>query len=66
MDWKSIGRGALIALAGAALTYATTIVIPAMEGSGNATLLTAAAFASVAVNVLRKAMEQKNEAKTDG
>ena len=66
MDWKSIGRGALIALAGAALTYASTVVVPAMEGSGNATLLTAAAFASVAVNVLRKALEQKNEAKTDG
>ena len=66
MDWKSIGRGALIALAGAALTYATTIVIPAMEGSGNATLLTAAAFASVAVNVLRKALEQKNEVHADG
>jgi hypothetical protein len=61
MDWKSIGRGALIALAGAALTYATTIVIPAMEGSGNATLLTAAAFASVAVNVLRKSMEAKTD-----
>ena len=59
MDWKSIGRGAMIALAGAALTYATTIVIPAMEGSGNATLLTLAAFASVAVNVLRKALESK-------
>jgi hypothetical protein len=61
MDWKSIGRGALIALAGAALTYATTIVIPAMEGSGNATLLAVAAFASVAVNVLRKAMETKTD-----
>jgi hypothetical protein len=61
MDWKSIGRGALIALAGAALTYATTIVIPAMEGSGNATLLTLAAFASVGVNVLRKAMETKTD-----
>ena len=59
MDWKSIGRGALIALAGAALTYASTVVVPAMEGSGNATLLTLAAFASVAVNVLRKAMEAK-------
>ena len=59
MDWRSIGRGALIALAGAALTYASTVVVPAMEGSGNATLLTAAAFASVAVNVLRKAMEAK-------
>jgi hypothetical protein len=66
MDWKSIGRGALIALAGAALTYASTVVVPAMEGSGNATLLTLAAFASVAVNVLRKALEQKNEVKADG
>lgn len=59
MDWKSIGRGAAIALAGAALTYATSVVVPAMEGSGNATLLTLAAFASVAVNVLRKALESK-------
>ena len=59
MDWASIGRGALIALAGAGLTYATTIVIPAMQASGNATLLTVAAFASVAVNVLRKALEAK-------
>ena len=66
MDWKSIGRGALIALAGAALTYATTIVIPAMEGSGNATLLAVAAFASVAVNAIRKAIEAKGEAKADG
>lgn len=59
MDWQSIGRGALIALTGASLTYATTIVIPAMEASGNATLLMVAAFASVAVNVIRKAMETK-------
>ncbi len=62
MDWKSIGRGALIALAGAALTYASTVAIPAMEGSGNATLLTMAAFASVAVNVIRKALESKADA----
>ena len=66
MDWKKIGTGALIALSGAAITYATTIVIPAMEKSGDATLLTLAAFASVAVNVLRKALEQKNEVKADG
>jgi hypothetical protein len=59
MDWKSIGRGALIALAGAALTYASTVVVPAMEGSGNATLLALAAFASVGVNVIRKALEAK-------
>jgi len=61
MDWRSIGRGALIALAGAALTYVSAAVIPAMEGSGNATLLTAAAFASVAVNVIRKALETKTD-----
>jgi hypothetical protein len=61
MDWNSIARGAAIALAGAALTYATSIVIPAMQGSGNATLLTLAAFASVAVNVLRKALESKTD-----
>ena len=61
MDWKAIGRGALIALAGAALTYATTIAIPAMEASGNATLLMVAAFASVAVNVVRKLMETKTD-----
>jgi hypothetical protein len=61
MDWKSIGRGALIALAGAALTYATTIVIPAMEKSGDAVLLLVAAFASVAVNAIRKAMETKTD-----
>ena len=61
MDWKSIGRGALIALSGAALTYASTVVIPAMQGSGNATLLTIAAFASVAVNVIRKMLESKTD-----
>lgn len=65
MDWASIARGAGIALAGAALTYASTVVIPAMQGSGNATLLTIAAFASVAVNVIRKALESKSEAKND-
>ena len=61
MDWKAIARGAGIALAGAALTYASTVVIPAMQGSGNATLLTIAALASVAVNVIRKAIEAKSK-----
>ena len=60
MDWGSIGRGALIAIGGAALTFAATVVIPAMQQSGNATLLTVAAFASVAINVLRKYLESKN------
>jgi hypothetical protein len=66
MDWRKIGTGALIALSGAAITYATTIVIPAMEKSGDAVLLLVAAFASVAVNAARKAIEAKGETKTDG
>jgi hypothetical protein len=61
MEWKKIGTGALIALSGAAITYATTIVIPAMEKSGDAVLLLVAAFASVAVNAPRKAMETKTD-----
>ena len=59
MDWASIGRGAVIAIGGAALTFAATVVVPAMQASGNATLLTVAAFASVAINVLRKYLESK-------
>jgi hypothetical protein len=60
MDWASIGRGAAIAIGGAALTFAATTLIPAMQASGNATLLTVAAFASVAINVARKYLESKN------
>ena len=59
MDWASIGRGAAIAIGGAALTFAATVLIPAMQASGNATLLMIAAFASVAINIARKALEQK-------
>jgi hypothetical protein len=35
------------------------VLIPAMQASGNATLLIVAAFASVAINVIRKALETK-------
>ncbi len=65
MDWASIARGAAIAIVGAVLTYASTVVIPAMQGSDNATLLMVAAFASVAVNVVRKSLEAKIKAKPD-
>jgi hypothetical protein len=59
MDWGSIGRGAAIAIGGAVLTFAATVLIPAMQASGNATLLMIAAFASVAINIARKALEHK-------
>jgi hypothetical protein len=35
------------------------VLIPAMQASGNATLLMVAAFASVAINIARKALETK-------
>ena len=34
MDWASIGRGALIAIGGAALTFAASVVIPATKSLG--------------------------------
>ncbi len=55
MDWKKVGIGALIALGGALVSYVSTIVIPAMEASGNATLLLVAAVASIVINALRQA-----------
>ena len=55
MDWKKVGIGALIALGGALASYVSTIVIPAMEQSGNATLLLVAVVASTAINALRQA-----------
>jgi hypothetical protein len=39
------------------------VLIPAMQSSGNATLLMVAAFASVAINIARKALENKEPAK---
>jgi hypothetical protein len=60
-DWISIGKGAGIAVAGAFLTFASTALIPAMQASGSATLLAVAAFASVAINVIRKQVMPKND-----
>lgn len=56
-QWIKIGKGALVAAGGALLTYASTVVIPAMHDSNNAVLVSVAAFASVAVNVIRKLLE---------
>jgi hypothetical protein len=60
-EWLSIAKGAGIAVAGALLTFAAEAVIPAMQGSGSATLLTIAAIASVMVNVARKYMVATSE-----
>jgi hypothetical protein len=59
MDWKKVGIGALIALGGALFTYVSTIVIPAMEASGDATLLLVAVVASTAINAIRQVAKIK-------
>ena len=53
-DWKAIGKGALIAVGGAAATYAVTIIpnIDWTQFGPYAPLFTA--VASVIVNILRK------------
>lgn len=59
-DWISIAKGAAIAASGSLLTFAAAVVIPAMQASGSAGLLTAAAIASVLVNVARKWLEKND------
>lgn len=56
-EWIKIAKGAAIAAGGAFLTYAAAVLIPAMEGSGNAVLLAVAAVASVGINIARKRLD---------
>ena len=53
-DWKKILTGLGIGMAGAALTWISTEVIPAMEGSDDATLLLLAAVLAAGANAARK------------
>lgn len=56
-QWIKIGKGALIALGGAILTYASTSVLPALDASGNAAILALSAALSVLINFARKWLE---------
>ena len=60
MDWRKVAIGAAIAIGGSMLTYVTTVVIPAMEASGDATLLALAAAFSIGINMLRNYWKAKN------
>jgi hypothetical protein len=60
MDWHKIITGAKLAAFGALLSYGLSVVIPAMQASGDATLLAVAAVASVILNIARKYVESKN------
>lgn len=52
--WKKVLKGLGIAVAGAILAYASSAVIPALNESGNPTLLIVAALASALVNAIQK------------
>ena len=60
MDWRKVAIGAAIAIGGSMLTYITTVVIPAMEASGDATLLALATAFSIGINMLRNYWKAKN------
>ena len=64
MDWKKIAIGGAIAVGGSTLTYLTTVVVPAMEASGDVTLLAMAAGFSIGINIYRKYRESKKNAGT--
>jgi len=58
-QWLKIAKGLGLALGGAAIAYASTVVVPALQDSGNPTLLIVAAVASALINVARKFIEAK-------
>jgi len=53
-DLLKVAKGAALAAAGAILAYLSTQVIPDMESSGNAMLLTVAGIGSVLINMAIK------------
>jgi NAD(P)-dependent dehydrogenase (short-subunit alcohol dehydrogenase family) len=53
-EWKSVARGAGIALAGALLAYGAEVVVPMLQQSGSAALLMLSASMSVGINIGRK------------
>lgn len=54
IDWVKIGKGALIAVAGALLAFATTTLIPALEESEVAWVAALTPVFSVLINIARK------------
>lgn len=61
-DWIKIGKGALIAAAGAALAVIAEQAIPALQGSGAAGAIMASVLA-IAVNAVRKWIMDTTEGK---
>ena len=53
-DWKKVGRGFIVALAGAALAWVVAELVPTLETSADPRVLLLAAVLSATVNALRK------------
>jgi uncharacterized membrane protein YeaQ/YmgE (transglycosylase-associated protein family) len=53
-DLFKIGKGALIAAAGAVLAYLSAQVFPQLSESGNSTMIVVAAIGAVVVNAAQK------------
>ena len=60
-DLLKVAKGAALAAAGAILAYLSTQVIPDMEASGNAMLLTVAGIGSVLVNMAVKFVQDTSK-----
>ena len=60
-DFLKIGKGALIAAAGAVLAYLSTQVFPQLQESGDATLVVVAAIGAVVINAAQKYLQDTTE-----
>lgn len=58
IDWKKIGKGALLAVIGAVAGYVTTVVVPALEGSAGA-VAAIAPLVSIVANIVLKYIAAK-------
>jgi hypothetical protein len=54
--WKKVVKGLLIAVAGSALTYVSTVVVPGLSELGGPAMLVIVPLVSAAVNALQKAL----------
>ena len=60
-DYLKIGKGALIAAAGAVLAYLSTQVFPQLQSSGEGILITIAVIGAVLVNAAQKYLQDTTE-----
>ena len=60
-DFLKIGKGALIAAAGAVLAYLSTQVFPQLQESGDVMLITIAGIGAVVINAAQKYLQDTTE-----